>query len=75
MQKLEYTIEVEDVSDKSYEVKAFLMECGVGFAYENNTHMTEKINYKFEFFDDKELRIAFNTFVHMKKDDFFGFLI
>jgi hypothetical protein len=70
MQKLDYTIEVEDTSDKSYEIKSFLMGCGVGFSYENNTHSTEKINYTFEFFDDKELRLELFEFMRRSKDKF-----
>ena len=70
MQQLDYTIDVEDISDKSYEVKTFLMGCGVGFAYHNNTHTTEKINYTFEFFDDKELRLELFDFMRRSKDNF-----
>ena len=70
MQKLDYTIEVADISDKSYEIKSFLMGCGVGFSYENNTHTTEKINYTFEFFDDKELRLELFEFMRRSKDKF-----
>jgi hypothetical protein len=70
MQQLDYMIEVEDVSEKSYEVKSFLMGCGVGFSYENNTHTSEKINYTFEFFDDKELRLEFFEFMRRSKDKF-----
>ena len=70
MQKLDYSSDVEDISDKSYEVKAFLIECGSGFAYENNTRNTEKINYTFEFFDDKELRLELFEFMRRNKDKF-----
>ena len=70
MQQLDYTIEVEDISDKSFEIKSFLMGCGVGFAYENNVSHTEKINYKFEFFNDKELRLAFFEIEQRNKDEF-----
>jgi hypothetical protein len=57
MLNLDYTIESEDISDKSFEVKTFLMDCGIGFAYDNNKTINEKITYNFDFFTDKELRI------------------
>jgi hypothetical protein len=57
MLKLDYMIESDDISDKSFEVKTFLMDCGIGFVYDNNVTINEKIKYNFEFFTDKELRI------------------
>ena len=70
MVHLEYTIDVEDISDKSFIVKFYLMTYGLGFSFDKNNSYTETITFTFDFFSDKELRIQLLENVRQETDDF-----
>lgn len=70
MLHLEYTIDVEDISDKSFIVKFYLMTYGLGFGFDKNNSYTETITFTFDFFTDKELRIQLLENVRQQTDDF-----
>ena len=70
MLHLEYTIDVEDISDKSFIVKSCLMTYGLGFCIDKNNSYTEMITFTFDFFSDKELRIQLLENVRQETDDF-----
>lgn len=59
MLTLDYTIEVEDISEKSFAVKSCFMDYGIGLMIDKNTCYNEIIRYEFNFFTDREIRIQF----------------
>jgi hypothetical protein len=60
MIKLEYTIEEEDLTDLSFEVKACFFKYGINLEFNETIISKEKITYTFEFYNDQELMIKFN---------------
>lgn len=65
MQKIDYTIETEDISDISFAVKACFIENGIDVSFDKNITYTENIHYVLEFFTDIELKKEFGK---MKRD-------
>ena len=59
MSSLEYTIEVDDISDKSFAITSCFMDYGIGMNIDKSTSYTEKISYTFNFYNDKEIRIQY----------------
>ncbi len=62
MQKLEYKIETEDISDISFAVKAYfsyLIDYGIGISFDKNVIYNENVNYVLDFFTDDELKREF----------------
>jgi hypothetical protein len=70
MERMDYTIDVEDISDKSFTVKSCFMNYGLGVGVDKNISYSEKINYSFEFFNDKELQIKLMEIARKEKDSF-----
>jgi hypothetical protein len=55
MQEMDYTIDVEDISEKSFAVALCFMENGLQVKVDRKTCCTENVHYHFEFFTDDEL--------------------
>ena len=70
MLHLEYTIDVEDISEKSFIVKSCLMSYGLGVRIDKSTSTSETITFKFDFFNDKELRIQLMESIRKENDEF-----
>ena len=70
MSSLEYTIETDDISDKSFAIKSCFMDYGLGINVDKNTSYTEKISYTFHFYNDKEIRIQYYENIKWKNDKF-----
>jgi len=70
MSSLEYTIEVDDISDKSFAIKSCFMDYGLGMNIDKSTSYTEKISYTFNFYNDKEIRIQYYENIKRKNDKF-----
>jgi hypothetical protein len=70
MSSLEYTIETDDISDKSFAIKSCFMDYGIGINVDKNTSFTEKISYTFNFYNDKEIRIQYYENIKRKNDKF-----
>ena len=70
MSSLEYTIEVDDISDKSFAIKSCFMDYGIGMNIDKSTSYTEKISYTFNFYNDKEIRIQYYENIKRKNDKF-----
>jgi len=47
MSSLEYTIDVEDISEKTFAIKTCFMDYGIGINMDKSTSYTEKISYTF----------------------------
>ena len=70
MSHLEYTIEVEDISDISFAVKTCFMDNGLSFSIQNNKIVREIVSYSFDFFTDEELRIKLFENINRETDRF-----
>ena len=70
MSSLEYTIETDDISDKSFAIKSCFMDYGLGINVDKSTSCTEKISYTFNFYNDKEIRIQYYENIKRKGDKF-----
>lgn len=70
MLHIEYTIDVEDISEKSFIVKSCLMNYGFGISVNNNISYTETITFEFDFFTDKDLRLELLEYNRKEKDEF-----
>ena len=55
MEEMDYTIDVEDISEKSFAVALCFMENGLQVKVDRKTCCTENVHYHFEFFTDDEL--------------------
>jgi hypothetical protein len=71
MQKLEYTIETEDVSDLSFAVKTCFMDYGIDVSFDKSISYYENVHYKLEFFTDDELKREFGKKIRNYKDKFY----
>ena len=56
MQEMDYTVDVEDISEKIFAVAVCFMENGLQLKVNQKTSITEHIHYHFEFFSDEELK-------------------
>ena len=70
MQHLEYTIDVEDISEKTFAIKSCFMDYGIGLMIDRNSCYNETINYIFDFFSDEELRIQLIKNQRLDSDEF-----
>jgi len=70
MSSLEYTIDVEDISDKTFAIKTCFMDYGIGINMDKSTSYTEKISYTFNFYNDKEIRIQYYENIKRQNDKF-----
>jgi hypothetical protein len=71
MQKLEYTIETEDVSDLSFAVKTCFSYYGIDISFDKSISYYENVHYKLEFFTDDELKREFGKKMRNYKDKFY----
>jgi hypothetical protein len=67
---IEYTTDIEDNVDIMFDVKTKLMGFGLGVRYDKQVILNERMTYKLEFFDDKELRLSFSNEERMNRDKF-----
>ena len=56
MKEMDYTVDVEDISEKIFAVAICFMENGLQLKVNQKTSITENIHYHFEFFSDEELK-------------------
>jgi hypothetical protein len=56
MNRLEYNIESEDISDISFSVKSTFMEYGLNIAFDKNVIYSEKISFVLDFYTHDELK-------------------
>ena len=67
---IEYTTDIEDNVDIMFDVKIKLMGFGLGVRYDKQIIMNERMTYKLEFFEDKELRLSLSNEVRINEDPF-----
>lgn len=67
---IEYTTDIEDNVDIMFDVKTKLMGFGLDVRYDKQVILNERMTYKLEFFDDKELRLCFSNEERMNRDKF-----
>ncbi len=72
MDKLEYNIESEDISDISFSVKSTFMDYGLNIAFDKNTINSEKICFLLIFYTHDELK---KENIYTKKEDNDEFVI
>ena len=75
MQKLDYTIETEDISDISFAVRAYFsyfMNYGLELSFDKNVSYSQNIHYTLEFFTDTELKKEFGKMRRDYMDKFYS---
>ncbi len=72
MDKLEYNIESEDISDISFSVKSTFMDYGLNITFDKNTICSEKIGFMLIFYTHDELK---KENIYTKKEDNDDFVI
>jgi hypothetical protein len=72
MQKLEYTIETDDLSDISFAVNSCFIEYGIDLSFEKSVSYNENIHYTLEFFNDNELYKEFGKLKRNHTDEFYS---
>ncbi len=72
MDKLEYNIESEDISDISFSVKSTFMDYGLNITFDKNTINSEKISFILIFYTHDELK---KENIYTKKEDNDEFVI
>ncbi len=72
MLNLEYTIDMDDMSDISFSTKAAFMDVGLKLLFDKNISYTEKITYTLEFFSDLELKKEFGKIKRDYLDPFYS---
>jgi hypothetical protein len=72
MDKLEYNIESEDISDISFSVKSTFMDCGLNITFDKNVISSEKISFLLIFYTHDELK---KENLYSKKEDNDEFVI
>jgi hypothetical protein len=72
MQKLEYTIETDDLSDISFAVNACFMDYGIDISYDKTINYHENIYYGIEFYNDTELYKEFGKLKRNHMDEFYS---
>ena len=70
MEKMDYMIDVEDISEKSFIVKTCFMNYGLGVRVDKNISYSESIKYQFVFYTDKELRMELMKIARQDEDNF-----
>lgn len=72
MDKLEYNIELEDISDISFSVKSTFMDYGLNITFDKNISSTEHISFVLNFYTHDELK---KENIYSKKEDNDEFVI
>jgi len=72
MQKLDYTIETEDISDISFAVRMCFINYGLEISFDKNTSYSQNIHYTLEFFTDTELKKEFGKMRRDYMDKFYS---
>jgi hypothetical protein len=72
MDKLEYNIESEDISDISFSVKSTFMDYGLNITFDKNISSTERISFCLNFYTHDELK---KENIYSKKEDNDEFVI
>jgi hypothetical protein len=72
MDKLEYNIESEDISDISFSVKSTFMDYGLNITFDKNVSSTERISFYLNFYTRDELK---KENIYAKKEDNDEFVI
>jgi hypothetical protein len=72
MDKLEYNIESEDISDISFSVKSTFMDYGLNITFDKNVSCTERISFYLNFYTHDELK---KENIYAKKEDNDEFVI
>ena len=70
MGEVEYTSEMSTNMEMSFDVKTTLMDYGIGIKFEKHVSTNEKITYKLNFFNDRDLRLQLNSIVRLMDDPF-----
>uniref|UniRef100_A0A6C0F3P1 Uncharacterized protein n=1 Tax=viral metagenome TaxID=1070528 RepID=A0A6C0F3P1_9ZZZZ len=70
MESMDYMIDVEDISEKSFIVKTCFMNYGLGVRVDKNISYSESIKYHFSFYTDKELRMELMKIARQDNDNF-----
>ena len=70
MESMDYMIDVEDISEKSFIVKTCFMNYGLGVRVDKNISYSESIKYHFSFYTDKELRMEIMKIARQDNDSF-----
>ena len=72
MNKLEYNIESEDISDISFSVKSTFMDYGLNITFDKNIIRTERLSFFFDFYTYEQLK---KENIYAKKEDNDEFVI
>jgi hypothetical protein len=72
MDKLEYNIESEDISDISFSVKSTFMDYGLNITFDKNVSSTERLSFYLNFYTYDELK---KENIYAKKEDNDEFVI
>jgi hypothetical protein len=72
MDKLEYNIESEDISDISFSVKSSFMDYGLNITFDKNISCTERLGFYLNFYTYDELK---KENIYAKKEDNDEFVI
>ena len=70
MEEVEYTSDMSNNMDISFDVKTTLMDYGIGIKFEKHVSTNEKITYKLNFFNDVDLRLQLNNIIRLADDPF-----
>jgi hypothetical protein len=70
MRSVEYTNDLEYDLDLSFGVRATLLDYGIGVQLDEHIITCERINYKLEFYEDRELRLKLGEIMHFEQDPF-----
>ena len=70
MSNMEYITDIENNLEVSFDVKTTLMDYGIGINFEKQTISREKITYKLQFYNNKELRLKLNEIIRLEEDTF-----
>jgi hypothetical protein len=70
MKSHEYTSDIEYNLDLSIGVQATLLDYGIGVHFEEQNVTCERITYKLEFYEDKEIRLRLGEIMHFEQDPF-----
>jgi hypothetical protein len=72
MQKLEYTIETDDISDISFAVNSCFIEYGINLSFDKSININENIHYTIQFYNDTELYKEFGKIKRNHMDEFYS---
>jgi hypothetical protein len=72
MQKLEYYIETDDLTDITFAVNSCFIDYGIDLSFEKSVSYNENIHYILEFFTDTELYKEFGKLKRNYTDEFYS---